>query len=195
VTTTRTASPTHSATFTVTTTRTASPTHSATFTETPTRTGTPTHSATFTWSPTATPSPTGSPTALGSFSPSPSCTPGSPVVTALPSASGTPTMTPVPTATPKVGGGLDSYIYPSPCRGDTASVAYYLTGPGQVTLKIYNEAGHLAETVTEFKPGSWQSSVVATRPLAPGAYYYLLTVHYATGQTQSQGPGKFVVLH
>lgn len=66
---------------------------------------------------------------------------------------------------------------------------------GHVSLEIYNQVGWLAATITDSKGSGWQSSQLSVGKYAAGVYYSLLTIHYHDGSQESQGPGKFVVLH
>jgi hypothetical protein len=134
---------------------------------TPTPTPTPTFTATATPSPTPSPTPTGTPS---TFTPSP-----------------TPPAVPAPPG--------DTYIYPSPTRGDTATAVYYLKEAGDATLNFYNQTGRLVDVIREPKPAGWQSSPVSVGRFSAGTYYYVVSASYASGSSESQTPRKFVVLH
>jgi hypothetical protein len=88
-----------------------------------------------------------------------------------------------------------AYFYPSPAKGSAGATVYYLSGPGNVTVKVYNQAGRLVDTIQESKAGGWQSSTVTVGGFANGVYYYVVKVSYAAGGTETQSAGKFVVLH
>ena len=90
---------------------------------------------------------------------------------------------------------MNSYVYPSPARGDRASVAYELKEDADVRLRIYNEAGRLVDTIQEHKNGGHQSSGFNTAKLAPGAYFYALYAQYGSGSSELQPVRKFVVIH
>jgi len=89
----------------------------------------------------------------------------------------------------------DSYIFPSPVHGDTARITYDLSGPGAVTIRIYNEIGDLVDTIKDDKPAGPQISTVNTGRFASGVYIYLLSVEFAVGNTQHYAKRKFVVAH
>jgi hypothetical protein len=162
---------------------------------TATPTPTPTPSA-GTGTPSATPNgtSTASPAASPTNTPvsSPTASPGA-TFTATPTRT---TVIPAATATPGgpavIGG---AYFYPSPAKGSAGATVYYLSGPGNVTVKVYNQAGRLVDTIQESKAGGWQSSTVTVGGFANGVYYYVVKVSYAAGGTETQSAGKFVVLH
>lgn len=87
-----------------------------------------------------------------------------------------------------------SYIYPSPTRGANANVVYTMTSSGSVKIRFYNESGRLADTVEENKPKGWQSSDVAVGRFAPGVYFYVLTMKYDDGSSETKPRHKFVVI-
>lgn len=216
---TETSTPTVSETSTPTVSETSTPTVTETGTRTITATGTPSASGTSTGTPTSTHSPvstftasgtitptssptatgTASPTATGTASPSSTATPPStstpsPTITVTFTASPSNTPSPCTTATPGLPAG-ESYIYPSPARGAAATLAFWMSRGGDISLKVYNQTGRLASTTTASKPGGWQQSQVEVGGFASGAYYYVLTLHYADGATEVQPPRKFLVLH
>jgi sugar lactone lactonase YvrE len=158
------------------------------------------------------------PTATRTYSPTFSSTP-SPSVTSTPSSTrtSTPVLSPTPTVTntcsfsstptrtisatvtptrsfsaPEKG---TSFIFPSPARGDTASVAYFMANAGQVKIMFYNEAGELVDKVEDSKPAGPQTSAVTVRDFAPGVYYYVIHLTYGLGDSENQKPQKFVVIH
>jgi hypothetical protein len=101
--------------------------------------------------------------------------------------------TQTPAGQPALPGG--SYFYPSPSRGDTGAIAYELGQAGDVTIKIHNQTGRLVDTLQESRQAGRHSTPVDVSRFAAGTYYYLLTVHNASGATETQAPRKFVVLH
>ncbi len=70
-----------------------------------------------------------------------------------------------------------------------------MASPGNVTIRIYNEAGDLADEIDDSKPAGLQTSQVSTGRMAPGVYYYLLSIRYDSGGSENQGVQKFVVIH
>ncbi|HTB22152.1 MAG TPA: ice-binding family protein [bacterium] len=172
------ASPTHTPfeTSTPTFTASTSPTH------TPFETHTPTSTAST--SPTHTPFETPTPTFTASSSPTHTPFETSTPVTTL---VGTPRATPVPAS--------HSYFYPSPSRGNMASVAYDMSDQGNVTIRIYNQAAELVDRIDDSRSAGWQSSTVSVGRFAPGIYYYVLSMNYASGATEIDHARGFVVLH
>jgi hypothetical protein len=133
-------------------------------------------------------------------------------------ASSTPTFTRVPTATPLASYTLTqtpassatleapatqspaavsraSYIYPSPTKGETATLVYWLSQDCAVTIKIYNQIGRLVVTLQDAKAAGRQTTIVSVGRFAPGIYYYVLCLKLSTGAFEMQAPHKFVVLH
>ena len=120
--------------------------------------------------------------ACGLFTPTPSVSP-----TRTPSAAasgGTPTP-----------GQDEQYCYPSPARGDSATVAYWMKGSGRVAVKLYNQTGRLVDTVSEDKSGGWQNTQVSIGKFASGTYYFQVVKNFDDGSSEARQPGKFVVLH
>jgi hypothetical protein len=115
-----------------------------------------------------------SPTRTATLSSTPSATPAAPVAALLP-------------------GLADSFIYPSPARGDTAAIAYLLERPAQAQVRVYNRSGDLAAELEESKGAGVQESRLDLSRFSPGVYYYLLTIRDAAGRTV-HGPVKFVIL-
>jgi hypothetical protein len=143
-------------------------------------------------SPTRSPSFSPSQTALGSFTATPSYSPSA-TPTASPTPIGSATVSPTPGAAPKADD-KSSYVYPSPARGDHCTVAYSLRGRGRVKLRLYNELGALISTREDGREGGDQSSTLDLGGLAPGAYYYLLSVRYDSGEDETRPLRKFVIL-
>lgn len=96
---------------------------------------------------------------------------------------------------PRPSAGSTSFIYPSPVRGDFASIAYQMNASGSVKVRVYNEVGDLVDTVQENKTAGPQTSKIRTKSFAPGVYLYLLTITYDSGSSVSQSVKKFVVIH
>lgn len=100
--------------------------------------------------------------------------------------------------TPVVGGAVvpfEPYIFPSPTRGNTANLAYYMQGPGLVDFRIYNEIGELVKyLLDESKPAGVQGSSINVGKMASGVYYCLLNINYDDG-TKKHYKLKFVVIH
>ncbi len=107
---------------------------------------------------------------------------------------------PVPTATPSYQGpnppgtGQD-FIYPSPAKGTTAHVVYFMTGPGRMKMTIWNEAAERRAEVTDLRPAGSQSTSFDISGWASGVYFYALTLSYDNGQVQKITPQKFAIIH
>jgi hypothetical protein len=89
---------------------------------------------------------------------------------------------------------FDPYLFPSPTKGNTASIAYYMTGPGVANIRVYNEIGNLVETQEERKSVGPQASSINVGKLAPGVYLYLLNLNFDDGNTKKY-KRKFAVTH
>ncbi len=88
-----------------------------------------------------------------------------------------------------------NYIFPSPATGPLATVAYCMATSGNVTIRVYNEIGDLVNTVTDSKPAGAHTSTVDTGRLAPGVYFYILSMKYDNGNSEKFSKKKFVVKH
>ena len=86
------------------------------------------------------------------------------------------------------------YVFPSPVKGDQASVAYDMAGPGIMTLKIFNRIGELAAQVAERRPAGVQASSFSVSGFAPGIYFFTVTLNYDSGRTEKPKAGKFAVI-
>jgi len=89
---------------------------------------------------------------------------------------------------------LDPYLFPSPAVGSTAHVAYCMAESGLVKIRVYNEIGELVDALEESKSVGPQNSSINVGKFAPGVYFYLLSLHYDTGNTEKHAKQKFVVL-
>lgn len=210
-----TATPTQTAsnTATSTSTPTASITATVTVTGTASGTGTATRTSSLTVTVTSTSSATATPTFTGTSTPVPTSTTTNTItqtatitstatVTVTPSQTTTaaPTSTPSQTATasptfvttPPAPG--NTFIYPSPATGDTAEITYFMTGPGTVKIRVYNDAAQLVETVADEKQGGPQESLIDTKGLATGVYLYIINITYQGQGNSKIGPKKFMVL-
>ncbi len=87
------------------------------------------------------------------------------------------------------------FIYPSPARGDHATLSYNMAGPGKMEARIWNQNGELAARLTDSKPAGVQISSFSLSSFAPGIYYYAVTLTYDSGQTQTIKIQKFAVVH
>ena len=88
-----------------------------------------------------------------------------------------------------------SYIYPSPTRGDSADIVYTMASPGTVKIRIHNEYGRLVDTIEEDRLKGFQSSKVSVGKFAAGTYFYMLSIKYDDGSTETKPRHKFAVLH
>ena len=99
------------------------------------------------------------------------------------------------TPTPTFAGSEICFIYPSPARGDHATVAYQMAESGRMEFKLWNQNGELVDTLTDHKPAGSQTTPFKISGFASGVYFYVLTLRYDSGSTQKSKVGKFVVLH
>jgi streptogramin lyase len=98
------------------------------------------------------------------------------------------------TPTPTFAGSEICFIYPSPARGDHATVAYQMAQAGGMEFKLWNQNGELVETLTDHKSAGSQTTPFKISGFASGVYFYILTLRYDSGSTQKSKVGKFVVL-
>ena len=91
---------------------------------------------------------------------------------------------PEPTEAVRVTGGLAfRNVYPNPFKAQT-NVQLYLPRAGQVTVKVYNVAGALVETLADGEYAAGEHSLTfAAKQLAPGTYFLRAT---AAGQSAAR---------
>jgi hypothetical protein len=110
----------------------------------------------------------------------------------------TPTVTITPTP-PYTGynppGPGESYVYPSPVKGEQAHISYYMAEAGTMYLRVWNEKAQLAMEAQDQKPAGVQTTDLDFSGLATGVYYYILTLNYQSGRTEQIEAQKFIVLH
>lgn len=105
----------------------------------------------------------------------------------------TPTPTPRGANPPSLG---QCFVYPSPVRGTSANVSYYMDRPGSVVIKFWNEKAELVDRVTDSKPSAGvQTTPFTTSGFATGVYFYTVVLNYNSGSSVKIGPQKFVVIH
>jgi len=90
--------------------------------------------------------------------------------------------------------GSTSYVYPSPSTGSTVNINYFMDGPGVVKIRVYNAVGRLADSLEESKLDGAQYSTLNIGNLAPGVYFYILSMNYDNGDTSKFTKRKFVVV-
>lgn len=88
----------------------------------------------------------------------------------------------------------ECFIFPSPAKGDHASLSYFMAGSGQMDLKVFNENGELAADIQDRKASGIQVTAFDLSRLAPGVYYYVVTLSYDSGQSVRLKPHKFTVI-
>jgi hypothetical protein len=179
--------PTVTPTFTITQTSTFSPTP----TTTPTFTYSPTHTITLTKTVSATITPTASVTITSTISPTASI---SPTITLT--ATATSTVSPSVTTTPAPWriGSERVVAYPAPAQGDTVWFYYYVDGPADVVIDIYNLVGEHGHAIRSYHPtAGYQRVSWDIRQVAPGLYFYRLKMKTASGEKQL-GIQKLVVV-
>ena len=88
-----------------------------------------------------------------------------------------------------------TYIYPSPCKGPCATIAYQMRGPGRVRIRVWNSAGQWAAEIAERKSVGPQTSRLTVRDYASGVYLYRVMFDYDSGVFERLSPVRFVVSH
>ena len=166
------------------------PTATPTVTLTPTITPTPTITVTATWTLTPSVTPTDTPTFLSTFT-------ATPTQTSTDTPTGTPTSTPTPLgyAGPNPPSTGECFIYPSPVRGDQASLVYVMEENGALDLKVWNEKAELVTRVTDPKGTGAQTSTFSVAGFGSGVYFYQATLRYSSGRNVVLKTAKFAVLH
>ena len=124
---------------------------------------------------TATPSPTHSPT----------CTPGG--------ATRSPTLpaTLGPKADPPPG---RLFAYPQPCHGGPLHFAYFMRGPGQANLHVFNAAGVALGGLNEHRDAGPEVGTLQVTAFADGVYYYEIEIRYDSGEREMLKAGKFLIV-
>ncbi|GEM_PF-1195728 len=177
--------PTWTATPTVTATWTLTPTITPTVTGTQSASSTPTPSPTFsaTFTPTFTWTPTPSPTFTNTPTPTPTFTATSTY---------TPTPTPPPVVDNQAGPG-ETFIFPAPCTGDSAKIAYYMAHPGRAHIRVWNLAAQLSADLDDWKSQGPQESLLDLRSFKDGVFLYRVEMDYDGGGTERSKVIHFVV--
>lgn len=110
------------------------------------------------------------------------------------------TLTPVPTATPTpaptaVGCGkpIETYCYPNPASGTSATILCNLCEPGQVSIRVYNTAAELVETYSFKGNGGANTQSINIGGLSHGIYYYVVQAQGSMGTYKSE-TSKFAVV-
>jgi len=87
------------------------------------------------------------------------------------------------------------FVYPSPAKGDHATVSYDMVESGQAELKVWNERAELVYHATETKPAGVQISSFSLAGYASGVYLYNLALRYVSGRVENIPLHKFAVIH
>jgi len=87
------------------------------------------------------------------------------------------------------------FIYPSPARGDHATVCYTMVEVGQMELKIWNKNGELVSHVTDRKTPGTQVTPFSLAGFARGIYFYTVILNYDSGSAERSRIQKFAVFH
>jgi hypothetical protein len=101
--------------------------------------------------------------------------------------------TPVPLKTNQAGPG-ETFLYPSPVHGQTATVAYYMSQPGTVSIRVWNIAAEFVAQLTDVKGPGPQTSPLSMGHYAAGVYLYKLQIQYADGGSEDYPLKQFVVI-
>ena len=91
-------------------------------------------------------------------------------------------------------GDCDPFVFPSPVTDSTAGIAYCMAGSGVVKIKVYNEIGDLVSSTEESKSSGPQGSTVNVSKMAPGIYFYIVTMNYDDGSNKKHAKRKFAVV-
>ncbi len=173
------------------------PTFTSLSTPTPTMTNTPTNSPTLTTTISPTNSPTYTPTKTPTNSPTNSPTPtmpNSPTPTPTSTMSPTPISSATATATAiGCGAPIESYCYPNPAVGNSATVLFNLCESGSVQLNLYNVAANLVETYIFQGSMGVNNFPIDIGGLSHGIYYYVVKAQSSRGLHQSK-TCKFAVV-
>ncbi|HEY5038291.1 MAG TPA: hypothetical protein VIJ93_04385 [bacterium] len=92
-------------------------------------------------------------------------------------------------------GSGEFFIYPSPAKGDHATVSYKMAESGRVELKVWNEKAEIVDDVTDQKSAGVQVTPFSISAFASGVYFYSLILTYDSGKVEKIKPHKFVVIH
>jgi len=87
------------------------------------------------------------------------------------------------------------FVYPSPAKGDHATVSCRLAQAGTVEVRIYNQTGDLVSEKTEAKSPGIQVVPFSLAGFAPGIYYCSVVLKYGLGNPEKLKINKFAVLH
>jgi DNA-binding beta-propeller fold protein YncE len=88
----------------------------------------------------------------------------------------------------------EGFIYPSPARGDHATVCYYMAEAGQAEIKVWNAWAGLVGSAKDRKPSGVQITPLDISALKPGVYFYDVKLSYDSGRTETIRPRKFAVI-
>lgn len=95
---------------------------------------------------------------------------------------------------PPAPGSGECFVYPMPVTGNGAYLAYNMAEAGTIHILLFNEAGDSVGTSTESKPAGLQTSLLNTCCMAPGLYFCLARINYASGSRETLRVSKFVVV-
>jgi DNA-binding beta-propeller fold protein YncE len=120
---------------------------------------------------------------------------GTTAVTVLQSCVTEPAFTPTPSYTgANPPGQGQCFIFPSPVRGDHASVSYSMAESGGIKIRIFNRRGELETEVDDHRPSGVQATPFSVSGFSPGIYFYTVTLDYDSGKSEKLKPGKFAVV-
>jgi sugar lactone lactonase YvrE len=89
----------------------------------------------------------------------------------------------------------ECFLYPSPVRGNQATLSYRMAGAGKVELKVWNEKAELVASVTDQKQAGVQVTPFNVAGFASGVYFYSVVLTYNSGQVEKLKPRKFAIIH
>jgi hypothetical protein len=103
----------------------------------------------------------------------------------------TPLTTLPPVADPQPG---VMFTYPQPCRSPVLHFAYFMRGPGQAHLHLFNAAGLALGSLDEHREAGPQVGNLQVGSFASGVYYFQMEIRYDAGDREMLKAGKFLVL-
>ena len=133
------------------------------------------------------------PTATLTFTPSPTKTPTM-TPTATLGLTSTPTLVPTITASPvPCDQPIETFLYPNPAVGNSATILCNLCEAGQAEIRIYNTAAEEVGAIPFAGNRGVNRTAVDIGSLAHGVYYYLVQVEGSSGIHKSK-TSKFAVV-
>jgi hypothetical protein len=89
----------------------------------------------------------------------------------------------------------DCFVYPSPAKGDQATVSCRLAQAGRIEVRIYNQTGDRVLETTVSQPPGVQVASFSIVGFASGVYYCSVSLKYDSGGSEKLKIKKFAVIH